>query len=115
MRFTFYGLGIALLLAVQAQAGTVTDGKWAPSNCGQEPAPVAIDTSNEKAFNKSLDLNDKWEDQFNKYSDCAVKEANGDAAAPPGTAQGIHDKWKAAIDKNEAAVTAGIDKFTKKK
>lgn len=112
MNIRFVVAAAAFLLAAgQAGAGTVTNGVWAPTGCGPEPKPPTIDTSSSAAFDKSLDANDKWENDWNKYYDCAQKEVGADNQATVAASKTMQDTRKAAIDKNEADVKVGMDKY----
>ncbi|HLY57587.1 MAG TPA: hypothetical protein VKS60_18630 [Stellaceae bacterium] len=106
----------ASMLAVgQAGAGTVTNGTWAPTSCGEQPKPPPIDLSSADAFNKSLNANDTWETAWNKYYDCAQKEVAADNKATADAYKSMQDTRKAAVDKNEADVKTGMDKYAGKK
>jgi len=116
MKLKFCVAAAASMLVIgQAGAGTVTNGVWAPTGCGAEPKPPTIDVSSADAFNKSLDANDTWENAWNKYYDCAQKEVAADNKATADAYKTMTDTRKAAIDKNEADVKTGMDKYAGKK
>ena len=106
---------VALLLAGQAQAGTLTNGAWTPSGCGPEPAVPSIDVSSEKAFNTSLNAEEDFEKKIGIYDDCAIKEANTDASAVSAAANGLKQHAHDAEAKLQSAIDAGMDQYAKKK
>jgi hypothetical protein len=116
MKFgTCFAAALLSLAATDARAGTVVNGVWAPSGCGKEPAQVTIDLSTADSFNKSLDANDKYEDDSKKYVDCAFKEATADNKALADSQKAIQDKHNDSVNKNEADIKLGMDKYAKKK
>ncbi len=112
----FAAAGAALLLLLgQAQAGTLTNGAWTPSGCGHEPTAPNIDTSNEKAFNASLDADEDFEKKYVDYASCAVKEANADQNAVASSANAIQQKRQDTTGKLKTAIDAGMDQYASKK
>ncbi len=104
-----------ILTTAAAEAGTFTNGAWAPSSCGAEPVVPTIDMSSEKAFNASLNAEEDYEKKNTDYENCVIKEANTDQNAVASAANAIRQKRQAETDKVKADVDAGITKFSKKK
>lgn len=107
------GLALVLLLAAagSARAGTITNGVWTPTGCGQEPTVPTIDLSSESAFSKTLNASDAYDAADGKYVDCVVKEANTDSAPIVNAAQAARDRRKAALAKLQADTDAGMAKY----
>ncbi|QFY44561.1 hypothetical protein F6R98_19615 [Candidatus Methylospira mobilis] len=72
---------LATLSAIlNANAGTLANGKWTAPGCGTIPAAPAVDASGVDAYNRSLKQIREWQPQAQAYIDCIVKEANADNA-----------------------------------
>ncbi len=106
-------MSILILLAyTSSHAGTLTNGTWTPSSCGERPVvPNMIGDSIDK-FNKSLKAANSWQERANTYNVCMVEEANADNGVISKTANELQEKFQAEVDKinKEAAkLKAGLD------
>lgn len=96
-----------LSIALPAHAGTLMNGGWSPTGCGDKPAPAALDLSSTDAYNRSVKAVNAWQEQAQNRLDCLIKEANADNAAIAKTANDEKAQFRAAIDKiNADAQTA---------
>jgi hypothetical protein len=96
----------ALTAAIDAQAGTLTDGKWTASNCGTQTAPPEIDSRSVEGYNRSLKAVREWQQKTQAYNDCVVKEANADNAAIAEAANGEQARFRAAVERISAEAAA---------
>ncbi len=118
MRIRAYLWGGAVIVLASfgaANAGTVANGVWTPSGCGEAPKPVSIDLSNGDAFSKSLDASDQYEAKSKTYMDCMFKEATADGQAINTAEKNTQDERSNAIKKNEDDIKTGLEKYAKGK
>ncbi|CAI8960859.1 hypothetical protein [Methylocaldum szegediense] len=97
---------LTALTAIGAQAGTLTDGKWTPSNCGTQTAPPEIDSRSVEGYNRSLKAVREWQQKTQAYNDCVVKEANADNAAIAEAANAEQARFRAAVERISAEAAA---------
>ena len=87
--------------SVAAQAGTITNGVWAPSSCGTDPGPAPVmDGSTQKSYTSSAKTFQAWQDKAKAYVECMQTEAKADQSA--------------VVDTSNKAITAvneGSQKF----
>lgn len=92
-----------------AQAGTITNGVWAPSGCGANPgAPPELDAHSAASYSKSTKDFQPWQDKAKAYEQCASDEAKADQTAVIDgfnkTVQTINDASKNYVDQANAAM-----------
>jgi hypothetical protein len=98
----------ATLSAAAAQAGTLQNGVWTPTNC-KDPgnAPMLSDKSPD-AYNKSAKPVQAWQDAAKTYQDCMQSETKADQNAiisAANTSLGhLSDQAKALKDSADAAM-----------
>jgi hypothetical protein len=89
-------LALAILATASARAGTLDHGNWSPSGCGAEPTqPAGVNLSSADAYNESMKWIKTYQEEYSKFADCMVKEADEDNA-------GINDHVRASQDKAQA-------------
>lgn len=99
----------ALSSALNANAGTLINGKWTTPSCGvMSPAP-AVDSSGVDAYNRSLKQIREWQPQAQTYIECVVKEANADNATIAKAANAEQERFRDDVAKISAEA-AGIKK-----
>lgn len=97
----------ATLSVAVAQAGTLQNGTWTPTNC-KDPgeAPLLSDKSPE-AYNKSAKPVQAWQDAARVYQDCMKDETKADQNAIITAANAsltkLNDQAKAVNDSAAAA------------
>lgn len=102
----------ALTAAINAEAGTLTDGKWTATNCGTQAAPPEIASRSVDGYNRSLKAVLDWQQKTQAYNDCVVKEANADNAAIAEAANAEQARFRAAVERisaEAAAIKAKLD------
>lgn len=91
---------IFLLLAhAPSNAGSLVNGAWSPSGCGEKPEAPIADSTSADTFNRSVDAINDWQDRAVKYLSCLVKEANADSKLITDTANDIQTKFQEEIDR----------------
>lgn len=66
------------LLTSLAQAGSIEQGVWTPTHCGEKPAFPGLDLSSVDAYNQSVTQVNAYRKSIRVYLDCLTKEANAD-------------------------------------
>lgn len=94
-----FGLAFALALPCSVHAGTLADGKWSLTSCGEKPAAPEIDHANIEVFNKSVAKINAWQQQAKVYYECLVKEANADNAVIADTANAAQSEYRAEVER----------------
>lgn len=88
-----------MLATTSSIAGTLINGAWSPSGCGEKPEPPVVDSSSVEKFNRSIDAINEWQDRSLKYNTCLINEANADSALIANTANDVQAKLKEEIDR----------------
>lgn len=100
------------LLSSYSLAGSIANGNWQPSACGQlTPAPQ-IGDQDAKAFNKSMDAINQWQQQAQQYFECMVKEANSDNAVIAESANRLQSAHQKTIEALNLSIDAAEKKLT---
>ena len=105
------------LLAVisgSAISGTIINGAWAPSNCGDQPSPPVIADQDVKSFNKSMDGIGDWQNKTKNFFECLVKEANADNAIIAESANRAQANNQKVVETLNATIDETEKKLTKK-
>jgi len=72
-------LPLIMIVATGAEAGTLANNSWTPSNCGIAPtAPLGLDLRNLDAYNHSVEGVNNYRKNNHTYVNCLVQEANSD-------------------------------------
>jgi len=111
IKHTLMILTATLTGAMYANAGTIANGKWTPSNCGNPPETPVIEPSNVEAFNKSVAKVNAWQQQAKTYYECLVKEANTDNAIIADSANAAQAEHRATVEKIGKDAEAGKKKL----
>jgi hypothetical protein len=100
-------LSLALATPLYVSAGTLVNGKWSLTNCGNKPEAPAIDQTNVEAFNQSVAKINDWQQQAKVYYACLVQEANADNAVIADTANAAQAEYRATTERigREAGTT----------
>jgi hypothetical protein len=72
---------LIMVAATAAEAGTLANAGWLPSNCGSAPVAVKLDLSNLDAYNHSVGGVNNYRKSSRTYVDCLIQEANSDIQA----------------------------------
>lgn len=102
---------LLLLVHTSGNAGTLIDGSWVPTNCGEKPEPPVIDTSSSENFNRSVDAINEWQDRAVEYHACMVDEANADNDLIANTANEAQARFQKEINRINAEATQGRDEL----
>ncbi len=94
-----------------AMAGSISNGTWTPSKCGEEPTAPALKLGTEDDFNESIAAVNAWQAKANAYNGCIVDEANADNALITKTANAQQARFKAAVDKIKQETSAAKTKL----
>ena len=96
----FFPILIFLLLVhTSSNAGTLMNGAWSPSGCGEKPESPIVDSTSMVNFNRSIDAINEWQDRALEYNSCLIKEANADSALITKTANDVQSKFQKEIDR----------------
>lgn len=87
-----------LMAYTTSHAGTLSDGTWSPTSCGEKPVTPKIMGNSIDQFNKSIKAANSWQERANAYNACMVKEANADNSVIAKTANAAQEKFQAEID-----------------
>lgn len=112
MRFCIFM--VLSLLSTYSLAGSIANGTWQPTACGQLTAPPQIDNQDAKAFNKSMDVINQWQQQVQQYFECMVKEANADNAVIAESANRLQASHQKTIEALNQSIEAAEKKLTTK-
>lgn len=97
-----------------ANAGSLSNGKWSPTGCGNVPQAPMMDNSNIEAFNKSILAFNDWQQQSRTYFECLIKEANTDNQLIAESANKEQEKYRAQLEKFSAEAKAMGDALEQK-
>lgn len=90
---------LLLVHVAPSNAGSLANGSWSPSGCGEYPEPPVVDSTSADKFNRSVDAINDWQDRALKYHSCLVDEANADSKLITDTANDIQAKFQEEIDR----------------
>lgn len=100
-----------------AEAGTIANNNWSPSNCGSAPVAEELDLKSPDAFNLSVEKVNTYRKKIPVFLDCIIGEANNDIQTITQTAKNLQqatkDAAKLAEDKTQADIKAADKKFGK--
>ena len=102
------------LFSNSVYAGIITNGNWAPSNCGELPSPPVIADQDVKSFNKSMDAIGDWQNKTKNYFECLVKEANADNAIIAESANRAQANNQKVVETLNATIDEAEKKLSKK-
>jgi hypothetical protein len=88
-----------MFVTTSSSAGTLINGAWSPSGCGEKPEPPIVDSSSAEEFNRSIDAINEWQDRSLEYNSCLINEANADSALIVNTANDVQTRLKEEIDR----------------
>jgi hypothetical protein len=103
-----------LFIANSAVAGTIANGAWSPTNCGEQPSPPVIADQDVKSFNKSMDAIGDWQNKTKNFFECLVKEANADNAIIAESANRAQANNQKVVETLNATIDEAEKKLTKK-
>jgi hypothetical protein len=107
-------LSLALATPLYVSAGTLVNGKWSLTNCGNKPKKPMIDQTNVEAFNQSGAKINDWQQQAKVYYACLVKEANADNAVIADTANAAQAEYRATAERISREAGAAKKKLESK-
>jgi len=108
-----YLFALALITASNAEAGAVVNNAWTPSSCGPTPVAPKVESSNNDAFNRSVDAVNLYRKNLRTYQDCLIQEANSDIQTITKSAKDSQQTTKDADEKIIAEVKAADKKLGK--
>lgn len=88
-----------LLVHTSSNAGSLINGSWSPSGCGEKPKSPIVDSSSAEKFNQSVDAINDWQDRAISYHSCLVNEANADSKLITDTANDMQAEFQKEIDR----------------
>ena len=98
-------------LSGMAQAGSLINGEWKTSNCGQKPTPPQVDVRDIDVYNKSVTAVNEWQQQSGTYFECQVKEANEDNKSIADKANAEQAFYRKSLEAISATLEAGKNKL----
>lgn len=106
-----YFVGLTFVFFMQlggmAQAGSLINGEWKTSHCGQKPIPPEVDVRDIDAYNKSVTAVNEWQKQSGTYFECQVKEANEDNKAIAEKANAEQAFYRKSVEDISSTLEAG--------
>ena len=112
MRLSF--LFLFCFIANSAVAGTIANGTWVPTNCGEQPSPPIIADQDVKSFNKSMYAIGDCQNKTKNFFECLVKEANADNAIIAESANRAQANNQKVVETLNATIDETEKKLTKK-
>ncbi|MDB5360606.1 MAG: uncharacterized protein JWO51_1903 [Rhodospirillales bacterium] len=97
-----------------ADAGALKSGTWAPTGCGTEPTPPAINGSSRPAYEASIKQAQSFQTVAKQYEDCYFKEAQADSTIINAATQDQQHQLQAAFDKLSVDAKAAAERLNKK-
>lgn len=97
-----------------ANAGSLNNGEWTPSSCGEEPAAPVVDDRDVDEFNKSVNAINDRQQQAKTYYGCLIEEANKDNGVIADKANREQLDYKKSFETISASVDAAKKKLDKK-
>ena len=97
-----------------AEAGVLKSGTWAPTGCGAEPTPPAINGSSRPAYEASIKQAQSFQTAAKQYEDCYFKEAQADSTTINAATQDHQHELQGAFDKLSADAKAAAERLNKK-
>ncbi len=114
MKKNFLIMIVLSLTHTVSNAGTLIDGIWSPTNCGEKPEPPAIDVTSPENFNRSVEAINEWQDRALAYNSCLIKEANADNDLIAKTANDTQAEFRKTIDRVSSEAEKARDKIDSK-
>jgi len=106
---------LATLTVGAAQAGTITNGTWAPSGCKLPGDPPAISGKTPEAYNSTAKTAQAWQAAAKEYADCVNAEAKTDQNAIVTAANANIQKLSDEINTLNQQSNEAVEKLKKKK
>lgn len=104
---------ILLSATSPVNAGTITNGQWQASNCGQKIPVPAISTKSVEDFNQSIKDINAWQAKAQTYYNCVVTEANADNNTIAKSANAAQDEFKQEVQRIQKEADAAKSKVEK--
>ncbi|HTJ62263.1 MAG TPA: hypothetical protein VL899_00510 [Alphaproteobacteria bacterium] len=111
----FAAAALATLTVGAAQAGTITNGTWAPSGCKTPGDPPAISGKSPEAYNSSAKTAQAWQASAKEFADCVNAEAKTDQNAIVSAANENIGKLSKEIDALNQQSNEAVEKLKKQK
>ena len=113
MKHSFCQALALLLFSLSAQAGSLSNGQWQATGCGQKPPAPMIKATSVEAFNQSVKDINGWQSKAQSYYNCIVQEANTDNQAIAKSANAAQDEFKQEVARIQKEAEAGKAKVEK--
>ena len=101
----FVILGLTMLV-LEANAGTLSNEDWKPSNCGEKPEAPEFNEESIEAFNQSVLAVNEWLKTSSTYMKCLADEANADTKRITDSAAAEQKAHKELLESLDAKVAA---------
>ncbi len=92
-------------------AGSLSNGAWSASGCGNLPEAPTLDDSDINAYNQSVAAINDWQQKSKTYFECVVQEANSDNKLIVDSTSQAQAKYRAALEKLTANAAAAAKNF----
>jgi hypothetical protein len=106
-------LAFVALFSSAVNAGSLSNGVWAPSNCGAKPVTPSVDDKDVDTYNKSVANINDWQQKAKAYYACLVNEANVDNGVVIESANREQAEYKKSFETIKAALDAAAKKVDK--
>lgn len=104
---------LTIFFASPASAGSLVNGSWQPSGCGNMPDAPTVDAGNIDTYNKSIAAINTWQQKSRDYFECLIKEANTDNGIIADHANQAQAKYRETVEKIGAEADAAKKKLDK--
>lgn len=104
---------LIIFISVASEAGSLGNGQWQATGCGEKPPPPAINTGSVDDFNQSIKDINTWQTKAQTYYNCVVKEANTDNDIIAKSANAAQDEFKLDVGRIQKEADAGKAKVEK--
>ncbi|WP_347986316.1 hypothetical protein [Methylomonas sp. AM2-LC] len=110
-KLTYITALFCLVYAHVSTAGSLQNGQWTYSTCGDKPTVPVVKDQDVDAYNNSVKAINTWQEQANTYYACIIAEANKDSITITNKANAEQAVYKQDVNNIVSALDAAKKKF----
>jgi len=99
------------LNCLNVTAGSLQNGVWQVSDCGEKPVAPVINTKSVDDFNRSVNDINTWQEKSQQYYNCLVTEANTDNDAITKSTIAAQDEYQQEVNRIQKEANEGKTKL----
>ena len=96
-----------------AYAGSLVNGEWSVTSCGEKPKTPVVDGTDTDTYNKTIKAINEWQQVANTYYGCIIKEANADNKVISTKAKSEQGNYKQDFENIQAELETAKKKLEK--